>query len=220
LVKADPAQVEQVIVNLAVNARDAMPNGGRLTIETASVVLDEHYAAGHLGAQPGDYILLAVTDTGVGMTEEVKTRLFEPFFTTKSEGKGTGLGLATVYGITILLVEDDPEVRNLTRRVLHRQGYTLLEAADPQEALLLFSRYSGPIHLVLTDVVMPGMNGKSLVGQLSQIQPNLKALFISGYTDNVIAHHGVLDPHAAFLEKPFSPVKLARKVREVLDQDR
>jgi CheY-like chemotaxis protein len=265
-VKVDPAQIEQVIVNLAVNARDAMPKGGRLTIETANVVLDEGYTAGHLGAQPGEYVLLAVTDTGSGMTEEVKSRLFEPFFTTKEEGKGTGLGLATVYGIikqsggdiwvyselgrgatfkiylprvqataqplnrievrgnmprgseTILLVEDDPGVRDLARLVLHGQGYTLLEAMDTQEATLLFRRYSGPIHLVLTDVVMPGGNGRSLVEQLSQSQPNLKVLFMSGYTDNVIAQQGVLDSGVSFLQKPFSPITLARKVREILDR--
>jgi signal transduction histidine kinase len=265
-VKADPAQIEQVIVNLAVNARDAMPDGGRITIETTNTVLDESYTADHLNVKPGQYILLAVSDTGIGMTEEVKTHLFEPFFTTKEEGKGTGLGLATTYGIvkqsggdiwvysevgqgstfkiylprvevaaksvvssevevtiprgneTILLVEDDPEVRTLTRLILHGQGYTLLEAVNGQEALLLFSRYSGPIHLVLTDVIMPGLNGKALIQQLRQTQPQIKILFMSGYTDNVIAQHGVLDPGLAFLQKPFSPAILARKVREVLDR--
>ena len=265
-VKVDSAQIEQVIVNLVVNARDAMPDGGRIIVETANVTLDEGYTAGHLGVQPGQYILLAVSDTGIGMTDEIKARLFEPFFTTKPEGKGTGLGLATVYGIvkqsggdiwvysevgqgttfkiylprvetmaqpslrpevgtampkgkeTILLVEDDPEVRALARLILHGQGYTLLEAGDGQEALNLFSRYSDPIHLILTDVIMPGMNGKTLIEQLSQTQPNVKILFMSGYTDNMIAQHGVLDPGLAFLQKPFSPVTLARKVREVLDQ--
>lgn len=265
-VKVDPAQIEQVIVNLVVNARDAMPEGGRLIIETSNMMLEENDIARHLGVQPGGYVLLAVSDTGIGMTEEIKARIFEPFFTTKSEDKGTGLGLATVYGIvkqsggdiwvysepgqgttfkiylpraekatqllnrsetrtdmpkgseTILLVEDDPGVRELARLVLHGQGYSLLEAVDPQEAFLLFSSYSDPIHLVVTDVIMPGRNGKSLVGQLVQARPNLKVLFMSGYTDNVIAQHGVLDPTTAFLQKPFSAGALARKVREVLDQ--
>jgi signal transduction histidine kinase len=264
-IKGDAAQLEQVIVNLAVNARDAMPNGGQLLIETTNVILDEGYTAGHLEVQPGEYVLLAVSDTGIGMTEEVKTHLFEPYFTTKEEGKGTGLGLAIVYGIvkqsggeiwvyselgqgttfkiylprveavpqflihpeagtalprgteTVLLVEDDPEVRTLARLILHGQGYTLLEAENGQEALRLLSRYSGPIHLVLTDVIMPGMNGKTLIEKMSQVQSQSKALFMSGYTDNVMAQHGVLEPGLAFLQKPFGPTDLVCKVRQVLD---
>jgi two-component system cell cycle sensor histidine kinase/response regulator CckA len=265
LTRADPVQVEQVILNLAVNARDAMPEGGKLTIETANVTLDEAYAAGHLGAQPGEYALLAISDTGIGMNEEVKSHLFEPFFTTKELGRGTGLGLATVYGIvkqsggdvqvyseagvgttfkvylprvgpaapppappparpempagreTVLLVEDDEGARELARRVLGGLGYTLLEAKDGQEALRLAADYPDTIHLLLTDVVMPGMGGTVLAEQLARSRPDLKTLYMSGYTDNAIAHHGVLDPGIAFLQKPFGPMELARKVRAVLN---
>jgi PAS domain S-box-containing protein len=264
LVKVDAAQMEQVIVNLAVNARDAMPNGGRLTIETANVMLDEAYSALHLDMPPGEYVQLAVSDNGTGMNDEVKARLFEPFFTTKASGQGTGLGLATVFGVvkqsrghircysevgvgttfkiylpcaegvtapvtreeigdlprgneTILLVEDDPAVRDLTAHLLRQQGYTVLEAADDQSALRLDREHSGPIHLLLTDVVIPGANGKILAGELQQIRPELKVLFMSGYTDNTIAHHGVLEPDIAFLSKPFTATSLTRKVREVLD---
>jgi two-component system cell cycle sensor histidine kinase/response regulator CckA len=265
LVKVDPAQIEQVIVNLAVNARDAMPDGGRLIIETSNIVLTEEYVANHLGAQPGKHVLLAISDTGVGMSEEEKACIFEPFFTTKEVGKGTGLGLATVFGIikqsggniwvyseeghgstfkiylpradepvrttlppkgeidmptgneTVLLVEDDTGVRDLARQVLQRQGYTLLEAKNGEEALELSAQYSGPIHLLLTDVIMPGMNGKTLADQLAQSHPDLKTLFMSGYTDNTIAHHGVLDPGATFLQKPFSSLTLTHQVRAVLD---
>lgn len=265
LVKIDPTQIEQIILNLAVNARDAMPEGGRLTIETANVILDENYVASHLEAQPGEHVLLAVSDTGVGMSREMQSRIFEPFFTTKSEGHGTGLGLATVYGIvkqnggniwvyseegqgttfkiylprakepvrpryrldseievatgteTILLVEDDATVRELARRVLQMQGYTLLEAQDAQEALHLSTRYTGPLHLLVTDVIMPGISGKVLADQLRQTYPEIKILFMSGYTNNAIAHHGVLDSDVVFLQKPFGPVALARKVRQVLD---
>jgi two-component system cell cycle sensor histidine kinase/response regulator CckA len=265
LTRADPVQVEQVILNLAVNARDAMPDGGKLTIETANVTLDEGYAARHLGAQPGEYVLLAVSDTGTGMREEVKSHLFEPFFTTKELGRGTGLGLATVYGIvkqgggdiqvyseegvgttfkvylprveqaapsvapapvtpempagreTILLVEDDEGARDLTRRVLGGLGYTLLVTKDGQEALRLAAEYPDSIHLLLTDVVLPGMSGTALAEQLARSHPGLKTLYMSGYTDNAIAHHGVLAPGVAFLQKPFGPAQLARKVRAVLD---
>jgi two-component system cell cycle sensor histidine kinase/response regulator CckA len=265
LTKADPVQVEQIILNLAVNARDAMPQGGKLTIETANVTLDEAYAAGHPGAQPGEYVLLTISDTGTGMGEEVKSHLFEPFFTTKELGRGTGLGLATVYGIvkqcggdvqvyseegvgttfkvylprvgpaaapaapapvrpempagreTVLLVEDDEGARELARRVLGSLGYTLLEARNGQEALRLAADYRDSIHLLLTDVVLPGMSGKALAEQLARSRPGLKTLFMSGYTDNAIAHHGVLDPGVAFLQKPFGPRELARKVRAVLD---
>lgn len=264
-VKVDPTQIEQVIANLVVNARDAMPAGGRLTIETTNMVLDKKYVAGHLGTQPGEHVLLAVSDTGVGMSKEVQTRIFEPFFTTKEKGKGTGLGLATVFGIvqqsggniwvyseegqgttfkiylprakeaiqalvpaevvqkmphgseTILLVEDDMAVRNLVRHILKEVGYTLLEAQDAQEAQHLAARYSGAIHLLLTDVVMPHMSGKALADQLVQIRPQLKILFMSGYTNNAIAHHGVLDPDVNFLQKPFTSTALAQKVRAVLD---
>jgi PAS domain S-box-containing protein len=264
-VKADPSQIEQVIVNLAVNARDAMPGGGKLIIETANVMLDEDYAADHVGAEAGEHVLLAVSDTGVGISEDVRARIFEPFFTTKQAGKGTGLGLATVYGIvkqsggniwvyseegvgttfkvylprgaesrrtldhpeigqemplgkeTILLVEDEAGVRDLARVVLQRQGYTVLEAADGQQAVQLADGHSGPIHLLLTDVVMPGSNGKTLAQNLIQTHPEMSVLFMSGYTNEAIAHHGVLEPGVAFLQKPFHPMTLARKVRKVLD---
>jgi PAS domain S-box-containing protein len=264
-VKIDPAQIEQAVLNLAVNARDAMPGGGELTVETANISLDQAYAAGHLETQPGEYTLLAVSDTGVGMSPEVQARIFEPFFTTKERGKGTGLGLASVYGIvkqagghirvyseegvgttfkiylprirqaaqplrpaepsyrmpagdeTILLVEDDEGVRLLARHVLGRLGYTLLEAQDGQAALQIASSHPGPIHLLLTDVVMPGMSGKAAAQQLSAGRPSLKILYMSGYTDEAIAHHGVLDPGVAFLQKPFGAMGLAHKVRAVLD---
>jgi PAS domain S-box-containing protein len=264
-VKIDPAQFEQVIVNLAVNARDAMTEGGILCIETANVVLDDIGVTPYLEMPPGDYVLLAVSDTGVGMSNEVKAHLFEPFFTTKEVGKGTGLGLATVYGIvkqnsghigvyseegqgtsfkiylprtqegrgaltrsrrevdmpsgseTVLVVEDDDRVRDLVLRILRAQGYTLLEARNGQEALRLAADHAGPIHLLLTDLVMPGMSGQILSRQLCQTRPGLRVLFVSGYTDDVISHHGVLDPGVAFLEKPFSPVALTCKVRQVLD---
>ncbi len=273
----DQTQIVQVIVNLVVNARDAMPEGGRLTIRTANVVLDplrlsshlgtnrEGQTAGHLEVEPDEYVRLAVSDTGVGMSEEVQAHIFEPFFTTKERGKGTGLGLATVYGIvkqsgghiwvysepgqgaifriylprvseaiqpssyvglgeempsggeTILVVEDDADVRDLARRVLQRQGYTLLEAGDGEEALRLAARHPGSVHLLLTDVVMPGMSGVALAEDLAQTQPDLKVLFMSGYLDDAVAHHGVLEDSVAFLRKPFTPKTLARKVRAVLD---
>jgi CheY-like chemotaxis protein len=264
-IKIDPAQFEQVIVNLAVNARDAMPNGGQLAIETANVVLDEAYVASHLGSRPGEHVLLAISDTGVGISKETQAHIFEPFFTTKEVGKGTGLGLATVFGIvkqsggniwvyseegqgstfkiylprikkatpilsaspgeahlptgneTILLVEDDEDVRTLARQILQEQGYTLLEAENGEEALHLVAHHDGPIHLLLTDVVMPGMSGKVLAKQLIQTYPDLKTLFMSGYTHNIIAHHGVLDPNVIFLPKPFNSMSLAHRVRTVLD---
>jgi PAS domain S-box-containing protein len=265
LIKTDPSQIEQILVNLAVNARDAMPDGGKLTIETANVVLDENHVATHLETQPGEHVRLSISDTGLGMTEEVKAHLFEPFFTTKEQGKGTGLGLATVYGIvkqnggniwvysevgqgttfkiylpraeegrppevlpqsktkivggneTILMVEDDIGVRELTRRMLDAQGYTVLVAKNGQTALELAGQQTGPIHLLLTDVVMPGITGTVLAEQLVQSRPELKVLFMSGYTDEAIARHGILEPGLFFLQKPFSPVTLARKVREALD---
>jgi CheY-like chemotaxis protein len=281
----DPAQIEQIILNLAVNARDAMPTGGRLTIQTANVVLNDGYVAQHLDAQPGEHVLLIVSDTGMGMSDEVKSHLFEPFFTTKEVGKGTGLGLAAVHGIvnqnsghisvyseagrgttftiylpranepplparsaetltfghnsyrvtlppagpaetvaspigdeTILLVEDDEHVRELARRVLENHGYTLLEAQDGHEALHLASGYSGPIHLLLTDVVMPGMSGEDLARELTHERTDLKILFMSGYTEEMIVHHGELAPGAEFLQKPFSPSDLVRRVRDMLDR--
>jgi PAS domain S-box-containing protein len=264
-VKVDPTQIEQVIVNLVVNARDAMPKGGHLTLETANIVIDDKYVADHLEAQPGRYVLLAVSDTGCGMSHEVKARIFEPFFTTKELGQGTGLGLATVFGIvkqsggdiwvyseegvgtafklyfpcieerimmplrletgsamplgseTVLLVEDDAGVRNLLQHIISKLGYRLLEARNGQEALRLIAHYPDPIHLLLTDVVMPGISGKILAEELSRTRPGMKTLFMSGYTDEAIAHHGVLNPGVAFLQKPFSPTSLAAKMRSVLD---
>jgi PAS domain S-box-containing protein len=263
-VNLDPAQFEQVVVNLAVNARDAMPQGGYLTIETANVTLDEGYAANHLDVVPGEYVLLTVSDNGVGMREEIKAHIFEPFFTTKEMGKGTGLGLATVFGIvkqsnghlwvysepghgstfkiylpqvqgsvipsiddeaqnlpvgheTVLLVEDDPEVREITATILRQQEYTVLVASDSLMAINLARQHHGSIDLLLTDVVMPGGDGKTLADELAQICPDLKCLFMSGYTDETIVQHGILAPGLAFLQKPFTVQGLARKVRDVLD---
>jgi PAS domain S-box-containing protein len=265
-VKVDPAQIEQVVVNLAINARDALPVGGRLCIETANVVLDADYAASHLEVQAGDYVLLAVSDTGVGMDERIKARLFEPFFTTKDVGQGTGLGLSVVYGVvrqsgghidvysqegagttfkiylprakevlqpavprwgmaeipvgqeTILLVATDESVRDLARRLLRGQGYTVLEARNGQEALLVSAHHSGPVHLLLTDMVMPGLSGKALADELAQARPELKILFSLGYADLGIDQHDSLEPSVAFLRKPFSPMTLALRVRQVLDR--
>lgn len=265
-IKVDPTQIEQVIINLAINARDAMPDGGQLTIDTSQVVLTKQDIAAHPETQPGDYVLMTISDDGPGMTEEVKAHIFEPFFTTKEVGKGTGLGLATVFGIikqskgdiqvesspgvgttfkiylprtyetnlpelytgdkrdllsgheTILLVEDDAEVRGLIQRVLERQDYSLLKAEDGQEALRLAAQHTGPIHLLLTDVVMPGMSGQVLAQQVVERHPSVKVLYISGYNDEAIVHHGVLEPGVALLQKPFSPTLLARTIRRVLDE--
>jgi PAS domain S-box-containing protein len=264
-VKADPSQLEQVILNLAVNARDAMPEGGELAIKTANVELDEFYTRRHAGVKPGPYVLLAVSDTGAGMDAETQGHIFEPFFTTKEPGKGTGLGLATVYGIikqsdghiwfysepghgttfkiylprsgettepvqsdmgpllcagteTILLVEDETEVRVLTGKVLLEYGYKILEAIDANQALHLCEQHDGAIDLLITDVIMPGgMNGRQLAGRLIGQYPELRVLYVSGYTDDIIAKQGILDAGAGFLEKPFNPDILARKVRELLD---
>jgi PAS domain S-box-containing protein len=264
-VTADPGQIEQVIMNLAVNARDAMPQGGKLTIETADADLDEAYAQHHLEAQPGPYVMLAVSDTGVGLDQEAQARIFEPFFTTKELGKGTGLGLSTVYGIvkqsggliwvysepgkgttfkiylprleapgdvaglsqvpgtcdwgseTILLVEDEDMVRQVARRILARHGYSVLEAASGDNALVVSREHAGPIHLMLTDVVMPGMSGQEIMENLKSQRPEMKVLFMSGHTENAIVHHGVLNPGTAFIQKPFKYNILAHKIREMLD---
>jgi CheY-like chemotaxis protein len=264
MVKADRGQVEQVVMNLAVNARDAMLKGGTLTIETANVELDEHYANTHRAVKPGSYVVLTVTDTGTGMTPEVQARLFEPFFTTKEVGKGTGLGLATVYGIvtrsggsvgvysevgrgtsfkvyfpradaaemlveatpvaprragtqTVLVVEDEDGLRELARRLLQPQGYTVLVAANADEALRVFEE-NPSIDVLLTDVVMPGASGPELTRQLVEQRPALRVIYMSGYTQEGIVHHGVLKPGIAFLHKPFTSDTLGAKIREVLER--
>ncbi len=264
-VKADPGQIEQVLMNLAINARDAMPKGGNLTIETANLELDEAYASRHVGVRPGSYVMLAVSDNGCGMDKEIMARIFEPFFTTKGPGKGTGLGLSTAYGIvkqsggniwaysepgrgttfkiylpqveeavvrprsrrqptkvsrgseTILLAEDEPELRGLTRRILEMKGYTIIVAGDGTEALEICGRHEGSIHLMLSDVVMPKMSGRELAERLATTRPDMKVLYMSGYTDDAIVHHGILEPGTSFIQKPFTPDSLVRKVREVLD---
>jgi two-component system cell cycle sensor histidine kinase/response regulator CckA len=265
LIKADKGQIEQIIVNLAVNARDAMPQGGSLTIETYPRTLDEAYAKQHQYMTPGEYIVLAVSDTGSGMSSEVKKHLFEPFFTTKPLGAGTGLGLAMVYGAvkqnggsievysepdigttvkmffprvegislpepeikavkelrtgtkTILLVEDDPCVREFTVDALKQLGYTVLPYENGEETLAAVEHDSLKIHLLLTDVILPCMNGRNLAETLLRIRPEIKVLFASGYSDNIIIRHGVLEKGIHFIGKPFSVHALARKVREVLD---
>jgi two-component system cell cycle sensor histidine kinase/response regulator CckA len=268
-VKADCGHVGQVLMNLVVNARDAMPNGGKLTVATNNVELDKNYARTHPGVIPGDYIMLSVSDTGTGITEEVKALLFEAFFTTKPMGKGTGLGLATCQTIvrqfgghigvysevgrgatfkiyfpriaqpldaaarlvltgplprgteTLMVVEDDPSVRHLASGVLQKQGYEVLSASNGQDALHVARAHRGsPIRLVITDVIMPLMDGKVLAEWLTGTYPGLKILFTSGYTDDAISHHGVLEAGVEFLPKPYSPAALARKVRELLDEKR
>jgi PAS domain S-box-containing protein len=265
--EVDPGQLEQIVLNLAVNARDAMPLGGRLTIETANAELDAGYARQHAEVRPGHYVMLAVSDTGTGMDGETRARVFEPFFTTKGVGEGTGLGLATIYGIvkqsgghiavysevghgtsfkiylprvetpagelavapapsvrqarseTVLLVEDAKDLRALAREILEEEGYTVLAAGDPSEALEVTSRHPGPIHLLLTDVVMPGMGGRELASRLTRVRPNMRVLYMSGYTDDSVVRHGVLEREVSFLQKPFTVRGLSQKVREVLEPE-
>ena len=263
-VKMDPAQIDQILANLMVNARDAIAGVGKITIETGKAEFDEPYCRTHAGFVPGRYALLAVSDNGCGMDKETLSKLFEPFFTTKEVGKGTGLGLATIYGIvkqnngfinvysepghgttfkiyllrqepqeaeteqpsrssevptgteTVLLVEDEKSLLKFARMLLEELGYTVLAAGSPREAIRLVKEYTKQIHLLMTDVVMPEMSGRDMWEQLKTLQPNLKSLFMSGYTANVIAHHGVLDEGVHFLQKPFSREALATKIREAL----
>jgi PAS domain S-box-containing protein len=267
-VKADPGQIEQVLMNLALNARDAMPSGGKLTLETANAALDEVYAHGHQPVEPGNYVMLAVSDTGLGMSTETQARIFEPFYTTKEVGKGTGLGLSMVYGIvkqsggyiwvysepergttfkiylprvdqpaeivaperhskdahrgteTILLVEDDSQLRQLSSLVLTQCGYKVLTAENPEQGLAFCQGNQRRIHLLVTDVVMPRMNGRQLAEQIQKLCPEIRVLYISGYTNNAIVHYGMLDPGLWFLPKPFTLTALVSKVREVLDSKR
>jgi two-component system, cell cycle sensor histidine kinase and response regulator CckA len=264
-VEADPSQLEQLVMNLVVNARDSMPGGGRIVVETSNADLDVRFAKRHAPTRPGRYVMLAVSDTGTGMDAATQERIFEPFFTTKQLGHGTGLGLATVYGIvkqsngyiwvysepglgstfkiylprvdaevlhekgseaapplpggseTVLIVEDDHTVRGLAGEMLEMNGYTVLVARDGREALDLVRRHRRSIHLLLTDVVMPQMSGRELAEGIASIHPGIRVLYMSGYTDGVIAHHGVLEAGVAYLQKPFTADFLARKVREVLD---
>jgi two-component system, cell cycle sensor histidine kinase and response regulator CckA len=266
-VKADPVQIEQIVMNLAANARDAMPNGGHLTVETANVSIDEAYLQHRPIVPVGDYVLLAVTDSGEGIASEHLAHIFEPFYTTKEAGKGTGLGLATVYGIvkqnggyiwvyselglgttfkiylprvpsasekvgvapaslaspngceTLLLVEDEAAVRRSTQEYLIQHGYNVLEAANGEDALRLSRQYCGPIDLLVSDVVMPNMGGAKLAEQIAAERPNIQVLFVSGYAENTVLRHGKIDVTARFLQKPFSLAVLARKIREVLDQE-
>jgi PAS domain S-box-containing protein len=266
-VKADPGQIEQVVMNLVVNARDAMPGGGRLTIETSNVFLDEEYSHVHPPVQPGSYVMLSVSDTGVGMDEKTASQVFEPFFTTKELGKGTGLGLSTVYGIvkqsggfiwvysepgkgstfkvylpctadrgvlpdkegspvedlrgekSVLVVEDEESIRRLATEILGRYGYAVFSAGDGEEALRIATSHEGEIDLLLTDVIMPGMGGPELFERIRQLRPGIKVLYVSGYTNDAIVHQGVLDPGIAFLQKPYSPTSLVRKVKDVLEEN-
>ncbi len=265
-IKADIGQIEQIILNLAVNARDAMPNGGKLIIETANVFLDEDYADRHISITSGHYVMLAVSDTGSGMDKETSSKVFEPFFTTKEESKGTGLGLSTVYGIvkqsngyiwvyseqemgtvfkiyfpivdevadvieeethtapgrfqgseTILLVEDDDSTRKTITKILSRIGYIILEAVDGEEAVKISQEYNKPIHLVISDVVLPGMNGKELTEKLISQYPDIKAIYMSGYTDNIVVQHDIIDKGEEFFQKPLRPGLLLSKVRSILE---
>ncbi|HTQ54659.1 MAG TPA: response regulator [Bryobacteraceae bacterium] len=265
LVRTDPGQIEQVIMNVVVNGRDAMPGGGKLVIETANAEVDASYSGSNVDLRPGSYITLAISDTGMGMDSETTTHLFEPFFTTKAPGKGTGLGLATAYGIvkqsggaisiysepgrgttvkiylpsaeakasaapsepqpseslggteTILVLEDEARVRKLICEVLSGRGYHVLEAVRGDEAIRIAAEHQGRIHIVVADVVMPEMSGPQALEQIRALHPNVKVLFMSGYTDEAIVHHGILESGAPFLQKPFLPDALARKVREVLN---
>ena len=269
-IKVDLGQLEQVLTNLVVNARDAMPNGGKITVETENVELDQAYCDIHIAVNPGPYVMLAVSDTGTGMDAEIQKHIFEPFFTTKEVGNGTGLGLSTIYGIvkqsggsiwvysevgrgttfkiylprvdaevsdlwadltveeqsltknteTILLVEDEDMVRKLASNLLTAQGYCVLQARDCDEAIGISKKHSGPIELLLTDVVMPKMDGKVLSERIKVLRHDVQVLYMSGYTDDAIIHHGVLDPGANLLEKPFTAEALATKVREVLANGR
>jgi CheY-like chemotaxis protein len=263
-VYVDSTQVDQILVNLLVNARDAMPDTGTVTITTSQASLNDQFCAEHAESSPGDYVVLEVSDTGTGMDPKTLPHIFEPFFTTKPRGKGTGLGLSTVYGIvkqnggfisvesqpgagstfriflprhagpsappppaslpidsvgheTLLVVEDEPNILELTQKVLTLKGYKVLTAAAPEQALRLARETEGPIHLVLTDVVMPGMNGRDLLCELLKLRPQAKCLFMSGYTADIIATRGVLDEGIQFIEKPFTPVALLQKVRQILD---
>jgi PAS domain S-box-containing protein len=265
-IRTDPHHIEQAIVNLAVNARDAMPHGGRITIETSNTRIDEAYAKTHMGVQPGEFVMIALSDTGHGMDSATRQKIFEPFFTTKPRGKGTGLGLATVYGMvkqsggdiwvysepgqgttfklyfprsnepvsplaveeparvlpdtaeTLLLVEDEAQVRELEVTMLRQLGYHVLAAANGEEALEASRTFSGEISLLVTDVVMPNMSGRQVAEALLTCRPGLRVLFLSGYTENTISHHGVLDASVDFLTKPFTREVLARRVREILSR--
>jgi two-component system, cell cycle sensor histidine kinase and response regulator CckA len=265
-VKMDPTQLDQIIANLVINSRDALAEGGKITIKTENITVDEAYCSDHLGAKPGDYLMISISDNGCGMGKEVVDHLFEPFFTTKGIGKGTGLGLAIVYGIvkqnegyihvdsqpgegttfriylkhvpenileagpktmdiprhevmeTVLIVEDEILILNLSKRILESLGYNVLIANHPKDAIQLAREYAGDIHLLLTDIVMPEMNGREISNRLLLLRPGLKCLFMSGYTDDVIAHHGVLDEGMNFIQKPFTVATLETRVREVLDQ--
>jgi two-component system, cell cycle sensor histidine kinase and response regulator CckA len=266
MVKVDPGQMEQVIVNLAVNAKDAMPKGGKLILETANAELDEEYPRSHIGMIPGAYVMLSITDTGIGMTKEVKEQIFDPFFTTKEKEKGTGLGLSTVYGIvkqsggdiyvysepnqgttfkvylprvfeppekikkvtreeiflgkeTILIVEDDRMVRRLAVDILRRQGYRVLEATEGGEALVMCEKEKEAIDLILSDIVMPHMSGPELIERLKEVRTDFKVLYMTGYTDEAIVNHGILEEGINLIHKPFTIQKLSRKVREVLDKN-
>jgi CheY-like chemotaxis protein len=265
-VRADPTEIERVITNLVLNAHDAMPEGGRLVIETSNVEIDEEYAGTHADTVPGPYAMISVTDTGTGMTKDVREKLFEPFFTTKEKGKGTGLGLPSVYGIvkqsggfvwvysepgrgtafkiylpraeeeeettgsvrtprsnrktgaeTILLVEDDEEVRKVALRILRRNGYHVLEAANGADALRVCEAAGSGVDLVVTDIVMPEMGGSELAERIREKQPDARILFTSGFTEDAAVRQSFLQPGEAFIEKPFTPATLAKKAREVLD---